>query len=96
MKDLAKPRPQSFFDLPYISSTTGNGLFVHQATYDETNHAFVLTVNAHEAAALTFSNFPNVQGIQSATGPIPAGWWSQNGNQMTLQLPPGVWNLVIY
>ena len=96
MKDLAKPRPPSFFNLPHISSTTGNGLFVHQATYDETNHVFVLTANVHESATLTFSNFPSVQGIQSATGPIPAAWWSQNGSQMTLELPPGVWNLVMY
>lgn len=96
MKNLATARPSSFFNEPYISSTTGNGLFVHQAVYDPAVDAFVLTVTAHEAATLTFSNFPGVQGIQSASGPIPAGWWSQVGSQMTLSLPPGVWNLAVY
>lgn len=94
MKDLSVPKPASYFALPYISSTTGRGLFVHQAYYDDAIDAFILTVNAHEQSTITFSNYPGVQGVQSSYGPLSS--WTQNDTNMTLTLPPGVWNLVVY
>jgi hypothetical protein len=89
------PRSDAFFTTaPFISSTsTTDGLFVYQAYYDEAKGAFVLTVEAANSVVLTFSNFPNVQGVYSAQGAYSD--WIQNGGQMQLTLSPGTYSFVI-
>jgi hypothetical protein len=95
LKELANPRHDSFFtDAPYISDqTTMEGLFVYQAYYDEDEDAFILTVEVHEDTGLTFSNFPNVQGVYEKNGLYSD--WEQDGDEMVLQLTPGTHFFVI-
>jgi hypothetical protein len=95
LADLMNPLNDTFFTTaPFISSTsTTDGLFVYQAYYDQAKGAFVLTVEAASRVVLTFSNFPDVQGVYSAQGAYSN--WVQNGNQMQLTLSPGIYSFVI-
>jgi len=95
LTDLMTARNDAFFtSAPFISNTsTTDGLFVYQAYYDEARSAFVLTLEAANSVVLTFSNFPNVQGVYSAQGAYSN--WVQNGNQMQLALSPGTYSFVI-
>jgi hypothetical protein len=78
----------------FISNqSTTNGLFVHQAYYDTAKNAFILTLETANNVVLTFSNFPGVQGVYSASGAYTN--WVQNGNQMLLTLSPGTYSFVI-
>ena len=89
------PRTDAYFsDTPYISDeSTSNGLFIYQAYYDETEGAFILSVEANELTELTFDQFPNVQGVYSKSGEYTS--WTQNEDQMILTLSPGTYSFVI-
>ncbi|MHA2247013.1 MAG: linalool dehydratase/isomerase domain-containing protein [Candidatus Hodarchaeales archaeon] len=95
LADLMDPRPDSFFNsIPYISDeNTTEGLFVYQAIYDESKEAFILSVEANENTQLTFDNFPEVTGIFMKSGGYKD--WSQEGDQMFLNLSPGTYSFVI-
>jgi hypothetical protein len=94
LSDLMTPREDAFYEKPYISNqSTVEGLFIYQATYDESKEAFILTVETENGVVLTFDNFPNVQGVFTAQGQF-AGW-SQEGSQMLLNLTPGTYSFVI-
>ncbi|MHA2279055.1 MAG: hypothetical protein ACXAC2_25025, partial [Candidatus Kariarchaeaceae archaeon] len=83
-----------FTSTPYISAeNTHDGLFIYQAYYDETKSAFILTVEADSVTELTFSQFPDVQGVYSKSGEYDN--WEQIGNQMVLTLSPGTYSFVI-
>lgn len=94
LSDLISPRDDAFFGKPFISNqSTTRGLFIHQATYDETRGAFILTVETEGGVTLTFDNFPGVSGVYNAQGQFTG--WSQEGSRMLLTLPPGTYSFVI-
>jgi hypothetical protein len=94
LADLITPRSDSFFSEPYISNqSTTSGLFVYQATYDQTKGAFILTVEMEQGVVLTFDNFPGVQGVYGVNGQYTN--WVQEGSQMLLTLGPGTYSFVI-
>jgi hypothetical protein len=94
LTDLMSPRSDAFFTKPYISDqSTNDGLFVYQATYDESRGAFILTVESAGSTVLTFDNFPGVQGVYSTQGAYSN--WVQNGSQMFLTLGSGTYSFVI-
>ena len=94
LTDLMNPRNTAFFNEPFISNqSTTDGLFIYQASYDATRGAFILTLETANNIALTFSNFPGVQGVYTAAGAYTN--WVQNGNQMLLTLSPGTYSFVI-
>jgi hypothetical protein len=94
LADLMNPRDDAFFAKPFISNqSTTNGLFVYQAYYDTARNALILTLETANNVVLTFSNFPAVQGVYSASGAYSN--WSQSGNQMLLTLSPGTYSFVI-
>jgi len=94
LTDLMSPRDDTFFSTPYISDeSTKNGLFIYQAYYDETENAFILTVEAGEETVLTFDNFPGVTGVYQKSGEYTN--WSQSGAQLLLTLSPGTHSFII-
>ncbi len=97
LTSLMNPKSDSYFtNKPYISSeSTSEGLFIYQAYYDETEDAFILSVEANELTKLTFDQFPSVQGVYSKSGEFPKTNWEQIGNQMVLTLSPGTYSFVI-
>ena len=97
LANLMDPKPDSYFlSAPYISSTdTTDGLFIYQAFYDTDKEAFILTLETNEVTALTFENFPDIQGIFAKSGEFDTSSWVQNGDQMVLTLQPGTYSFVI-
>jgi hypothetical protein len=94
LSDLMSPRGDAFFGCPYISDQSSmEGVFVYQATYDESKGAFILTVETENGVVLVFDNFPNVQGVYTAQGQFTG--WSQEGSRMLLSLPAGTYSFVI-
>ncbi|UCE12689.1 MAG: hypothetical protein JSV04_10905 [Candidatus Heimdallarchaeota archaeon] len=95
LSDLMDPRSDSFYNsTPFISEESStNGLFIYQACFDEEKEVFILTVEANEETKLTFSQFPNVQGVYTKSGEYQN--WSQNGDQMELTLSKGTHSFVI-
>jgi hypothetical protein len=98
LTDLMSPRSEAFFSsTPYIShESTTEGLFIYQAFYDETEKAFILTVEANKETVLTFDHFANVQGVHTTSGEYSK--WKQNpndGDQLLLTLTPGTYSFII-
>jgi hypothetical protein len=95
LTSLMSPRSDTYFsDTPYIANeSTSDGLFIYQAYYDETEEAFILSVEANEQTELTFDQFPNVQGVYRKSGEYSE--WTQNGDEMVLTLSPGTYSFVI-
>lgn len=95
LSDLMDVKSDSFYtSFPYISAeSTTEGLFIYQAYYDETKEAFILSVEVNEQTAITFEQFPDVQGVYLKSGVYED--WAQNGGQMILTLSPGTYSFVI-
>lgn len=92
--DLMRERDDAYFEYPFIKDeSTKEELFINQAYYDSSRGAFILTVEAANYTALTFENFPNVQGVYTSQGAYTG--WTQNGSKMALTLNPGVYSFVI-
>jgi hypothetical protein len=91
--DLAKARPAEFWEYPYISQADGENIWVYQALWDDDNSAFILNIEVDQTATLTFSNFDHVP--TAYTGGIPLPDLTEVGNEYSLTLEPGTYNIVI-
>ena len=91
--DLATPRPDAFWDYPYISQADDNNIWVYQAEWDSVNDAFVLNIRVDQTATLTFSNFESIP--TAFSGGISLGDLTVSGDDYILSLAPGTYHLVI-
>jgi len=91
--DLATPRPDAFWDYPYISAADDNNIWVYQAEWDSVNDAFILNIRVDQTATLTFSNFESIP--TAFSGGISLGDLTASGADYILSLTPGTYHLVI-
>lgn len=93
MRDLADARPLEFWDYPYISEANENKIWVYQAEWDHHKDAFILSIEVDQTATLTFSNFDGTP-TAYANG-LVLQELSAIGNDFSLTLSPGIYNIVI-
>ncbi|MFW9979366.1 MAG: hypothetical protein ACFFEJ_14875 [Candidatus Thorarchaeota archaeon] len=93
IRDLATPRSAEFWDYPYIGSADDDRIWVYQAEWDEHHEAFILSIKVDQTATLVFSNFESTP-TAYASG-ISLGDLTPSGEDYTMTLSPGVYQLVI-
>ena len=93
MVDLADARPAAFWDYPYISVADDENIWVYRAEWDPVKEGFVLSIQVDTAATLTFSNFGSAPSAYN--GAAVFSDLTAAGMDYTLDLAPGIYNLVI-
>jgi hypothetical protein len=93
MRELGDARPAEFWDYPYISAADDERIWVYQAEWDEQKEAFVLNIGVDQLATLIFSNFDSVP-TAYASG-LVLQELTASGDEYTLTLSPGTYNIVI-
>ncbi|MHA2004719.1 MAG: linalool dehydratase/isomerase domain-containing protein, partial [Candidatus Thorarchaeota archaeon] len=93
MRDLADARPTEFWDYPYISAADDDKIWVYQAEWDHHKEAFILNIEIDQTATLSFSNFDSVPSAY-ASG-LVLEELTALGDDYTLTLSPGTYNIVI-
>jgi hypothetical protein len=91
--DLAEPRPNAFWENPYISSADDDKIWVYQARWDPAKNGFVLNIRVDQTATLTFNNFD--QAPTAYSGGVDLGQLTNSAGNYELTLEPGMYHLVI-
>jgi len=93
MRDLGDARPTEFWDYPYISTADDDRIWVYQAEWDHEKSAFILNIEVDQTATLTFSNFDSAPAAYA--GGLMLQQLTSVGDDYTLTLSPGTYNIVI-